>query len=747
MSVREEFSHPDEGVQPMHHHLMAILQLVCLIVPPGFLSAQTTNTTPLDRFGRGSVSDADISPDGSRTAVAGGYGITIWDTDTESILFELNDNNAITREVEFSPDGSTLAAGNSQGRVSLWNPVNGSFVRSLTGHTLAVTALEWSPDGTIVAAGSRNATVRLWDSTTGSLAATLSGAASSIRRIRFNSDGSLIGVTTETEQIARVYNSTTGALVHTLTGASATVWDIAFSTDGTRIATAASTPYLYDAATGNLITPLNGSSFPDYYQVEFTPDNSFVLAAGVNAEVNKWNASTGSFVSSLPNTRHPFGLTPDGSVLLSRAGTVDNAEVTIYNVSTEVELPSPAEVIFPEIFSFTDDSGKVLAVSPGNLSGNERVQLRVIELSGGTMEADLQGHLHTSWELQIASDENHYVTESINSGSFTVWEAGQTDYKHVVPGIIANSPDQTHISPDSTSIAHLYLPQFPSTDPPEGRIISVADASVIQTLSLGSPQFASSIRYSNDGAHVAVGTSVYSPPPNLVGEIRVFDSSTGSEIHHLTGHTDPLLKLRFSPDDSVLAAGDRDGVVRLWNMTNGSLQHTLPGHSGRIEILEYGHDGAYVYARGFSDTGIRAWNPATGTVAYTLAHSNAPEGLAQSPDGSLLATSSFAGPVFLWNSLDGSSAGTISAPSANLNGVAISSDNGLLAIPINDSSVRLYALPSATLLETFVAHRNHVTATAFINSEKELLTLGQDGLIFKWGITHLNSGVSAWGVY
>jgi WD40 repeat protein len=65
--------------------------------------------------------------------------------------------------VAFSPDGKILAAGSSDGSITLWDSASGDLLRSIPAHARAVTALEFSPDGHWLASGSLDASVRLWE--------------------------------------------------------------------------------------------------------------------------------------------------------------------------------------------------------------------------------------------------------------------------------------------------------------------------------------------------------------------------------------------------------------------------------------------------------------------------------------------------------------------------------------------------------------------------------------------------------
>ena len=75
-------------------------------------------------------------------------------------------------EIQYSPDGTKLAAAGSLG-VWIYDTATDEEITLLTGYGWGVSALTYSPDGSILAGGSTNGTIRLYNSETGDILHTL----------------------------------------------------------------------------------------------------------------------------------------------------------------------------------------------------------------------------------------------------------------------------------------------------------------------------------------------------------------------------------------------------------------------------------------------------------------------------------------------------------------------------------------------------------------------------------------------
>lgn len=88
----------------------------------------------------------------------------IWQTTTDNeIIFVYTEHQNPVTAVSWSPNGDSIASGDSGGLIRVWRPYSGEIVTTLIGHSDTIEDLSWSPDGKLIASGSRDGTLRIWN--------------------------------------------------------------------------------------------------------------------------------------------------------------------------------------------------------------------------------------------------------------------------------------------------------------------------------------------------------------------------------------------------------------------------------------------------------------------------------------------------------------------------------------------------------------------------------------------------------
>jgi WD40 repeat protein len=94
-------------------------------------------------------------------------------------------------------------------------------------------------------------------------------------------------------------------------------------------------------------------------------------------------------------------------------------------------------------------------------------------------------------------------------------------------------------------------------------------------------------------------------------QIRVFDIDNGHLKQTLSGHTNSVFTVQYSPDRQFLLSAGRDAHLRIWNVAaNYELYQAIPAHLFAINHIVYSPDGQF-FATCSMDKSIKIWSAAT----------------------------------------------------------------------------------------------------------------------------------------
>jgi WD40 repeat protein len=95
--------------------------------------------------------------------------------------------------------------------------------------------------------------------------------------------------------------------------------------------------------------------------------------------------------------------------------------------------------------------------------------------------------------------------------------------------------------------------------------------------------------------------------------IRLWDVSTGRQLHPRPGHDSAVSSLAVSPDGKVVASGSAEPELCLWDAATGKPLHLLRGHEREIlsHSCAFSPDGKWVVSGG-DEGAFQLWDAATG---------------------------------------------------------------------------------------------------------------------------------------
>jgi len=150
------------------------------------------------------------------------------------------------RGVDFSPDGTLVAAGGTDGAVRLWDVPTGQERAVLKGHEGTIYCVDFSPDGASLASGSGDRTVKVWDVAAGREKMSLEGHEDRVKCVQFSPDGARLASAFGRNQV-KLWDAEKGALLgHTFHSKTKHILSLCFNLNGAVLATGLAEGYIFE---------------------------------------------------------------------------------------------------------------------------------------------------------------------------------------------------------------------------------------------------------------------------------------------------------------------------------------------------------------------------------------------------------------------------------------------------------------------------------------------------------------------
>lgn len=211
----------------------------------------------------------------------------------------------------------------------------------------------------------------------------------------------------------------------------------------------------------------------------------------------------------------------------------------------------------------------------------------------------------------------------------------------------------------------------------------------------------------------------------------------GAAIATLTGHTDEVNTVAFSPDGKQFATGSDDRTIKIWRLSDRKPLRTLAGHLDWIYSVDISSDGRTLVS-GAKDNIIKVWNLETGSEIRSVeGHKSYVNSVAVSPNGQVVVSGSYDKTIKILNLQTGEIIRELKGHTGEVLAVAISPDSQRIASGSADTTIKLWDLRSGKVLRTYTGHSDDVNDVEFSSDGEQLASVSDDKTVRIW---KLNTG-------
>ncbi|XP_049740084.1 apoptotic protease-activating factor 1 isoform X1 [Elephas maximus indicus] len=608
------------------------------------------------------VYHACFSEDGQRIASCGAdKTLQVFKAETGEKLLEIKAHEDEVLCCAFSADDRFIATCSVDKQVKIWDSVTGELVRTYDEHSEQVNCCHFTNNGhhLLLATGSSDCFLKLWDLNQKECRNTMFGHTNSVNHCRFSPDDTLLASCSADGSLklwdVRSANERKSINVKQHFPDSedpqedieVIVKCCSWSADGARIMVAAKNKiFLFDIDSSGLLAEIPTGHHSTIQYCDFSPHNHLAVVTLSQYCVELWNTDSCLKVADCRGHLswvHSVMFSPDGSSFLTSS---DDQTIRVWETkkvckNSAVVLKQEVDVVFQE--------NEVMVLAVDNI---KRLQL----INGKTSQIDYLTEAQVS--CCCLSPQLQYVAFGDEDGAIEILE--------LLNGRIFQSRIR-----HKKAVRHIQFTADGKT------LISSSDDSTIQVWNWRSEEYVFLQAHQETVKDFRLLKNSRLLSWSFDGTVKVWNIITGRIEKDFVCHQDTVLSCDISPDATKFSSTSADKTAKIWNFDLLFPLHELSGHTGCVRCSVFSVDSTLL-ATGDDNGEIRIWNVSNGellglcSVEGAATHGGWVTDLCFSPDSKMLVSSG----AYLkwWNVVTGESSQTFYTNGTNLKKIHVSPD-------------------------------------------------------------------------
>lgn len=235
--------------------------------------------------------------------------------DLYKLKYRISEENKIpVTSVAISPNGQTLAACYSNGKIKIFNLADGNFIKELIGHKKGISDVQFSPvNSNILASCSDDFTIRIWSINNNKCIKILKKHSFYVTVIRFTSKGNIL-ISGSADETIIIWDVIKGDFIKLLVAHSDPILSIALTPDDTIIFSASFDGLirLFDLESGFCLKTLTSNSVShgtatlstnEYInypisKIEVSPNGKYILSTSFDGVIRLWDYMKNSILKT-----------------------------------------------------------------------------------------------------------------------------------------------------------------------------------------------------------------------------------------------------------------------------------------------------------------------------------------------------------------------------------------------------------------------------------------------------------------